>query len=187
MAEAEYLKLARRMQEDLSQGRTGSTSTPVQLILADGTVHAYEGRLDAVERNIEATTGTLALQIKFPNPDRLVRPGQYGRVRAVIDTRKDALLVPQRSVQELQNLYNVAVVGADNKVSFRTVKVGPREGSLWVIEEGLQPGDRVVVEGLQRLREGATVNPKPAPAERAAGEKKSAEAAPAGAAKAEVK
>jgi membrane fusion protein (multidrug efflux system) len=187
MAEAEYLKLARRMQEDLSQGRTGSTSTPVQLILADGTVHAHDGRLDAVERNIDATTGTLALQIKFPNPDRLVRPGQYGRVRAVIDTRKDALLVPQRAVQELQNLYNVAVVGADNKVSFRTVKVGPREGNLWVIEDGLRPGDRVVVEGLQRLREGATVSPKPAPAEGAAGETKSAEAAPAGAAKAEVK
>ena len=82
--------------------------------------------------------------------------------------------MPQRAVQELQNLYNIAVVGADNKVSFRTVKVGPREGSLWVIEEGLKPGDRVIVEGLQRVREGATVNPKPAPAE----------AAPAGAAKA---
>ena len=177
IAEAEYLRVAKRAQDDLAQGKTGVAPTPVQLILADGTVHPHEGRLDAVERNIDATTGTLALQIKFPNPDRLLRPGQFGRVRAVIDTRKDALLVPQRAVQELQNLYNVAVVGTDNKVSFRTVKVGPREGNLWVIEEGLKPGDRVVVEGLQRLREGAMVNPKPAPAE----------AAPAGAAKAEVK
>ncbi len=178
IAEAEYLRVAKRAQDDLAQGKAGVAPTPVQLILADGTVHPHEGRLDAVERNIDATTGTLALQIKFPNPDRLVRPGQFGRVRAVIDTRKDALLVPQRAVQELQNLYNVAVVGTDNKVSFRTVKVGPREGNLWVIEEGLKPGDRVVVEGLQRLREGATVNPKPAPAE----------AAPTGAAKAgEVK
>jgi membrane fusion protein (multidrug efflux system) len=182
MAEAEYLKLARRMQEDLAQGRTGSTSTPVQLILADGTVHAYEGRLDAVERNIDATTGTLALQIRFPNPERLVRPGQYGRVRAIVDMKRDAILVPQRAVQELQNLYNLAVVGADNKVSFRTVKVGPREGTLWVIEEGLKPGERVIVEGLQRVAEGAVVNPKTAPAET-----KPAEAAPAGAAKAEVK
>jgi membrane fusion protein (multidrug efflux system) len=188
MAEAEYLKLARRMQEDLAQGRTGSTSTPVQLILADGTVHPYEGRLDAVERNIDTTTGTLALQIKFPNPERLVRPGQYGRVRAIVDMKRDAILVPQRAVQELQNLYNLAVVGADNKVSFRTVKVGPREGTLWVIEEGLKPGERVIVEGLQRVAEGAVVNPKTAPAEGAAGETKSAEAAPKGAAKAgEVK
>jgi len=94
-----------------------------------------------------------------------VRPGQYGRVRAVVDTKKGAILIPQRAVQELQNLYSVAVVGSDNKASFRNVKVGPREGSLWVIEEGLKPGDRVVVEGLQRLREGAVVAPKIVPAE----------------------
>jgi membrane fusion protein (multidrug efflux system) len=163
IAEAEYLRVAKRAQDDLSAGRTGTSATPVQLILADGTTHPHEGRLDAVERNVDATTGTLALQIKFPNPDRLVRPGQFGRVRAVIDTKKDALLVPQRAVQELQNLYNIAVVGPDNKVSFRTVTVGPREGTLWVIEEGLKPGEKVVVEGLQRLREGLTVVPKPAP------------------------
>jgi membrane fusion protein (multidrug efflux system) len=186
MAEAEYLKLARRMQEDLAQGRTGSASTPVQLILADGTVHPHEGRLDAVERNIDATTGTLALQIRFPNPDRLVRPGQYGRVRAVVDVKRGAILVPQRAVQELQNLYNLAVVGADNKVSFRTVKVGPREGTLWVIEEGLKPGERVIVEGLQRVAEGAVVNPKPAPAETKPAEAPAA-AVPTAGAKAEGK
>jgi membrane fusion protein (multidrug efflux system) len=164
MAEAEYLRVARRLQEARAAGSTAAP-VPIQLILADGTVHPHDGRLDAVERNIDPTTGTLALQIKFPNPERLVRPGQYGRVRFVIDERKGALLVPQRAVQELQNLYSVAVVGADNKASFRNVKVGPREGSLWVIEEGLKPGDRVVVEGLQRLREGAVVAPKAAPAE----------------------
>jgi membrane fusion protein, multidrug efflux system len=186
MAEAEYLRVARRMQAARTAGTTAAR-IPIRLILADGTVHPHEGRLDAVERNIDATTGTLAMQIKFPNPELLVRPGQYGRVRFVIDERKGALLVPQRAVQELQDLYSVAVVGADNKASFRNVKVGPREGSLWVIEEGLKPGDRVVVEGLQRLREGAIVAPKTTPAEGAVGETKSAEA-PAGAgAKAEVK
>jgi membrane fusion protein, multidrug efflux system len=186
MAEAEYLRVARRMQDARTAGTTAAR-IPIRLILADGTVHPHEGRLDAVERNIDATTGTLAMQIKFPNPELLVRPGQYGRVRFVIDERKGALLVPQRAVQELQDLYSVAVVGADNKASFRNVKVGPREGSLWVIEEGLKPGDRVVVEGLQRLREGAIVAPKTTPAEGAVGETKSAEA-PAGAgAKAEVK
>jgi membrane fusion protein (multidrug efflux system) len=170
IAEAEYLRMAKRAQDDLAAGRTGASATPVQLILADGMVHPYEGRLDAVERNIDPTTGTLALQIKFPNPERVVRPGQYGRVRAVVDVKQNAILVPQRAVQELQNLYSVAVLGSDNKANFRNVKVGPREGSLWVIEEGLKPGDRVVVEGLQRLREGAVVAPKMVPAEAPAAE-----------------
>ena len=165
IAEAEYLKVARRFTEEQAQGVVRQGKTPIQLILADGTVHPHEGRLDAVERNVDTLTGTIALQIKFDNPERIVRPGQFGRVKFVIDQKKDALLVPQRAVQELQNLYNLAVVGADNKVNFRTVKVGPREGTLWVIEEGLKPGERVVVEGLQRLREGATVNPKQVPAE----------------------
>ncbi len=187
IAEAEYLRVARRMQEQREQGIVQGEKTPIQLILADGTVHPQQGYLDAVERNIDTQTGTIALQIKFPNPDRLVRPGQFGRVRFIIEHKPNALLIPQRAVQELQNLYNVAVVGADNKVAFRTVKVGPREGTLWVIDEGLQPGDRVVVEGLQRLRDGVTVAPKPVPAEGAAAATKSAEAAPAGAAKAEVK
>ena len=163
IAEAEYLKVARRMQEQQAQGVVQKEKTPIQLILADGTAHPHEGRLDAVERNVDTTTGTIALQIKFPNPERLVRPGQFGRVRFVIDQKKNALLVPQRAVQELQNLYSLAVVGPDGKVNFRNVKVGPREESLWVIEEGLKPGERVIVEGLQRVREGMTVAPKPAP------------------------
>jgi membrane fusion protein (multidrug efflux system) len=165
IAEAEYLKVARRMQEQQAQGVVRKEKTPIQLILADGTVHPQEGYLDAIERNVDTTTGTIALQIKFPNPGRLVRPGQFGRVRFIIDQKKDALLVPQRAVQELQNLYSLAVVGADNTVSFRNVKVGPREGSLWVIDEGLKPGERVVVEGLQKIRDGGVVAPKPAPAE----------------------
>ena len=163
IAEAEYLKVARRMQEQQAQGIVQKQKTPIQLILADGSVHPHEGRLDAVERNVDTTTGTIALQIKFPNPERLVRPGQFGRVRFVIDQKKNALLVPQRAVQELQNLYSLAVVGPDNKVSFRNVTVGPREDSLWVIEEGLKPGERVIVEGLQRVREGLVVAPKAAP------------------------
>ena len=192
IAEAEYLKVARRFSEERAQGVVvAGGQTPVQLILADGTVHPHEGRLDAVERNVDTLTGTIALQIKFDNTELIVRPGQFGRVRFVIERKKDALLVPQRAVQELQNLYNLAVVGADNTVSFRTVKVGPREGTLWVIEEGLKPGERVVVEGLQRLREGATVNPKPMPADAAPRETKSAEApaatVQAAGAKAEVK
>jgi membrane fusion protein (multidrug efflux system) len=160
IAEAEYLRLARRVE----QARASGAWKPVDvaLVLADGTVHPHTGRLDTVERNIDPTTGTLAMQLTFPNPERLLRPGQYGRVRFESDVKKAALLVPQRAVQELQNLYSLAVVGADNKVSFRNVKVGPRVDALWVIEEGLKPGEKVIVEGLQRVREGSVVAPKPA-------------------------
>jgi membrane fusion protein, multidrug efflux system len=160
VAEAEYLRIARQAQEQGKQGTLGTI--PVKLVLADGTVHPHEGRFDAIERNIDPTTGTLSLQITFPNPERLIRPGQYGRARFDIDVKKGAILVPQRAVQELQNLYSVAIVGSDNKVTFRNVKVGPRVDSLWVIEDGLKAGERVIVEGLQRVREGAVVNPKPA-------------------------
>ena len=161
LAEAEYLRIVRRNQELGTEGR--GRVIPIQLILADGTVHPETGRLDTAERNIDPTTGTLMLQFTFPNPRLLLRPGQYGRVRADVDVKKGALLVPQRAVQELQNLYSLAVVGPDNKVAFRNVKVGPRVDSLWVIEEGLKPGEKVVVEGLQRVREGAVVTPRPAP------------------------
>ena len=188
IAEAEYLKVARRRQEQKASGVAKGEPVPIQLILADGSVHPHLGRLDAVERNIDTLTGTIALQIKFDNPERLVRPGQFGRVKFDVDVRKGALLIPQRAVQELQNLYNVAVVGADNTVTFRSVKVGPRIDNLWVIEEGLSAGDRVIVEGLQKVRDGMVVAPKVVPAEtKSADGTKSAVAAPAGAAKAEVK
>ena len=112
----------------------------------------------------------MGIQLEYPNPDLLLRPGQYGRARLLLDTRKAALLVPQRAVQELQNLTSVAVVDAGNKIAFRTVKTGLRVGPLWVIEEGLKPGEKVVTEGLQRIQDGMTVVAKPAPAEAAAPE-----------------
>lgn len=161
ISEAEYLRIAKRVQET-GQRAAGAE---IELILADGTVHAHKGRVDAIERAVDPTTGTLAVQFTFPNPNRLVRPGQYGRARFVLETKAGALLVPQRAVQELQNLYSVATVGSDNKVSYHNVKVGPRVDGLWVIEEGLKPGEKVVVEGLQKVREGVTVSPKPVPAE----------------------
>lgn len=161
ISEAEYLRLARLREETKTRP---AESADIELILADGTVFPHEGRVDAIERAVDPTTGTLAVQVRFPNPERLIRPGQYGRVRFVSELKKGALLVPQRAVTELQNLYSVAVVGADDKVAIHTVKVGPRVGELWVIEEGLKPGERVVVEGLQRVRDGALVSPKPVPA-----------------------
>jgi membrane fusion protein, multidrug efflux system len=159
ISEAEYLRIAKRVQE--TGQRAGGAE--IELILADGTVHPHKGRIDAIERAVDPTTGTLAVQFTFPNPGRVVRPGQYGRARFVLETKAGALLVPQRAVQELQNLYSVASVGSDNKVTFRNVKVGPRVDGLWVIEEGLKAGEKVVVEGLQKVREGSQVNAKPVP------------------------
>jgi len=161
ISEAEYLRIARRADE-LRKENEGQ-KVPIQLILADGTVHPHEGTLDVIERAIDPTTGTLTLQFKFPNPGGIVRPGQYGRAKFILESKRNAMLVPERAVQELQNLFSVAVVGPDNKIGFRTVTMGPRMSGLWVVEKGLTGDERVVVAGLQRVREGLVVNAKPAP------------------------
>ena len=144
-----------RASQDLEKG-------PLELILSDGSVFPHHGRAILVGREVDVKTGTIQLAGAFPNPGNLLRPGQYAKVRVAMDLKKGAILVPQRAVSELQGSYQVAVVGADNKVTIRVVKTGPVEGSMWVIEEGLKPGDRIVVEGLQRVKSGMTVVPKEA-------------------------
>lgn len=136
-------------------------SLELQLILSDGTVYPLAGKFHAVDRQVDVRTGALRLVAVFPNPDLLLRPGQFARIRARVETQKNALLVPQRAVSQLQGSYQVAIVDGDNKAHLRPVKVGPRFGALWVIQEGLKPGEHVVVEGLQKVREGATVDPQP--------------------------
>ena len=153
------MKVARR---DPSRAGEAPRAAGIQLILTDGSVYPHTGRVVTVDRAVDPTTGTLGMQIEFPNPGQLLRPGTYGRARVLLENKPNALLVQQRAVQELQNLYSVAVVNADNKVAFRNVKVGQRVESLWVIDDGLKPGERVVVEGLQRISDGMTVAPKPA-------------------------
>src|SRR6266699_1200005 len=133
----------------------------LDLILADGTTYPRLGRVYAVDRQINPTTGALRVEALFPNPGNALRPGQFARVRVKFDTRKGALLVPQRAVSELQGSYQIVVVGSDSKAHIRPVKVGERSGAVWIIEEGLQPGERVVVEGIQKVKEGTEVNPKP--------------------------
>jgi membrane fusion protein (multidrug efflux system) len=162
VTEADYLRLVRR--RGAEGGTDAARAGDIQLTLSDGTVYGHRGKVGVVDRAVDTSTGTLGIQIEFPNPERILRPGQYGRARALLDTQAGALLVPQRAVQELQNLYSVAVVGPDNKVAFKNIKVGQRVDTLWVVEEGLTASDRVVVEGLQRIRDGMTVDPKPAPA-----------------------
>jgi membrane fusion protein (multidrug efflux system) len=160
LSEQEYLKFT-RLNSIQNKWGTNDGKLELVLVLADGSTHPQKGRFFVADRQVDQKTGSIRLAGLFPNPGNTLRPGQFGRVRAVTSVHKGALLVPQRAVTELQGSYRVAVVGADNKVSIRTVKVGDRVGSQWVIEEGLQPGERVVAEGTQKVRPDAVVNPKP--------------------------
>jgi membrane fusion protein (multidrug efflux system) len=159
LTEQEYLQVASRI-NGRSAKAPWSGGAGLTLVLADGSVYPRRGSFLAADREIDAKTGTIRISAAFPNPDRMLRPGQYGRVRAQTKVIDAALLVPQRAVTELQGSYQVRIVGPDNKVSTRTVTPGDRLGSRWIIDQGLEAGIRVVVEGPQ-LRDGAQVNPIP--------------------------
>jgi membrane fusion protein, multidrug efflux system len=133
----------------------------LELILADGTVYSHKGEFSFADREVDVRTGTIKIATIFPNPGNLLRPGQFGKIRAATSIRKDALLIPQRAVTEIQGNYLVAVVGPDNKVAVRPVKVGQWSGTLWIIQEGLKPGEKVVAEGTQKVKDGLIVVPKP--------------------------
>jgi membrane fusion protein (multidrug efflux system) len=140
----------------------------LELVLTDGSVYPLRGKFFAVDRQVDADTGTIRVAGLFPNPTGLLRPGQYARIRAVVGVIKDSLQVPQRAVSELQDGHQIAIVGPDNVAHLRPVQVGARIGSNWIITAGLKPDDRVVVEGLQKVKEGVTVAPTPAAAPAAA-------------------
>ena len=142
---------------------------PLQLLLADGSVYERPGTIYFADREVNPATGAIRIAGVFPNPNNLLRPGGYGRVRASAKTQNGALLVPQRAVIELQGSQQVAVVGSDNKVSIRPVTVGERVGKLWIVTEGLKGGERVVVEGLMKVRDGAPVKVVPADSAKAGG------------------
>ncbi len=151
-------------QEYLAAGRGGekrAENLKGELILSDGSVYPYKGSFAFADRQVDVKTGTIKVAVIFPNPGNFLRPGQYGKIRVATSVRKDALLVPQRAVAEVQGKYMVAVVGADNKADIRPVKTAERVDNLWVIVEGLKPGEKVVVEGIQKVRPGSPVNPKP--------------------------
>ncbi|MGC1628376.1 MAG: efflux RND transporter periplasmic adaptor subunit [Candidatus Acidiferrales bacterium] len=155
VSEQDYLQLKKQFSG--SDGRRWK----LQLILADGTTYPPEGVFYFAGRAVDQNTGSIQLAALFPNPGNVLRPGQYAKVRGVVRTQKGALLVPQAAVSDLQGSYQVDVVGRDDKISIRPVKVGERVGTKWIIQDGLKPGERVVVEGQQTLRSGATVEPKP--------------------------
>jgi membrane fusion protein, multidrug efflux system len=161
VSEREYLDYAR---ENPGPARNHQA---LEMVLADGSIYPHKGKISLADRQVDVKTGTLRVQGVFPNPGNVLRPGQYARVQAAIKTRRDALLVPQSAVTELQGNYQLAVVTNDNKVEFRPVKVGERAGTEWIIEDGVKPGEQVIAEGLQKVQAGMIVNPRAskAPAE----------------------
>jgi membrane fusion protein (multidrug efflux system) len=163
VGEPQYLAWRKRFPTESSR-LEADKQLRLELILADGTTYDHLGTFYFADRQVNETTGAIRLAGLFPNPNNILRPGGYGKVRAVIRTQQDAILVPQRAVTELQGGYQVAVVGLDNKVIIRTVTVADRVGSDWVISDGLKPGDKVIAEGVQKVRSGSAVNPKPYPA-----------------------
>lgn len=158
LGDKEYLALSRK--------GGALTSTPLELVLTDGSTFAHKGRVAFVDRNVDPATGAIRVAANFQNPGNILRPGQFGRVRAMTAVDQEALLVPQRSVMELQGKFQVAVVAAGNKIEIRPVTVGALEGSRYVISSGLREGETIVVEGLARAQHGAPVSPKPVAAQK---------------------
>jgi membrane fusion protein, multidrug efflux system len=169
LAEPDYLRLARRIQLD-PEGRVRDAAATLDLFLADNTRFPHKGRFVFVERALDVKTGTIGVRTAFPNPDRVLRPGQFARVRAAVEERANAVLVPQRAIQEQQGARSVLIVEAGDKIALRTVGLDERFEDLYIVKTGLQPGDRVVVEGMQKVRPGMQVTPElkattgPAPA-----------------------
>ena len=162
ISEREYVLVQKENNATSSKHTIRFFGNPVELILTDGSTYPQKGKILLADRQVDPNTGTIRIVAAFPNPGNILRPGQYGRVRVEASVKKDALLLPQSAVTESQGGHQVAVVGSDHKISMRAVKPGETVGTMWVIDEGLKPGEQVVVEGLQNLREGTLVTSKPA-------------------------
>ena len=158
MSEVDYLRFARRAAD-----RKAGKETPLELVLADGTRYALPGRATTLDRTVDPKTGTIVIEALFPNPDKLLKPGQFGRVRAVVEERENVLLVPQRAIQETQGQKSVLTVDQGDKVALRSVTLSERIGDLIIVTRGLEAGERVIVEGIQKVRPGMQVKPEAAP------------------------
>jgi RND family efflux transporter MFP subunit len=161
ISEREYVLVQKQSDAPYSKHTVRFFGNSLELILTDGSSYPQKGKILLADRQVDPTTGTIRIVAAFPNRGNVLRPGQYGRVRVETDMKKGALLLPQSAVAQTQGSYQVAVVGGDHKVSMRTVKPGAMVGTMWVIDEGLKPGEQVVVEGLQQLKQGTLVTPKP--------------------------
>jgi membrane fusion protein (multidrug efflux system) len=156
-----YINVSEQEYLNARTAESKASEAPLQLVLADGSVYPHQGRMALADRQVDPATGTLKIGTLFPNADNLLRPGMYGKVRALLQTKTGAMIVPQRSVTEMQGKYLVAVVAADNTIDIRPVVVAERLETGWVIDKGLSPGETVVAEGTQKVRPGMKVSPKP--------------------------
>ena len=154
ISEQEYLNV---------QSDDALRNSELELVLSNGSIHPHKGRISVSGRGVDVKTGTITVIGLFPNPGNLLRPGQFAKVRAVTEVRRSAILIPQRAVNELQGIYQVAVIGPGNVAEVRPVQLGARIGSMWIVNSGLAAGERVVVEGFSRVKNGAPVSPKEAP------------------------
>lgn len=162
LGENDYLKFAKPINEAaMGVAKPSRERRLLQLILSNGTTYGQPGKLYLADRQVNPETGTIRVAATFPNPDGILRPGQFGRVRIQTGVLDNALVVPQLAVNEIQGTYQVAVLGLDNKAEIRPVKVGPRVGAEWVIEDGLKAGEQVIAQGIQKVRPGITVRPRP--------------------------
>jgi membrane fusion protein (multidrug efflux system) len=159
LTESDYLYFARQAKSDAERKATRN-NMPLRLVLSDGSVFEHVGRINFLNREIDVTTGTILVQATFPNPGRMIRPGQFARVRIVVDEIDNMVLVPQRCVTEVQGTYSVMVVDGDGNVEQRMVQVQDNYRDFFLVREGLKPGERVVLEGLQRARSGGKVSPE---------------------------
>ena len=154
VSEQEYMKAMEKHQKE-------KLKLALELILADGSVYPHKGEIAFADRQVDVQTGTIKVASLFPNPDNLLRPGQFAKIRVMMEMKKGALLIPQRAVSEIQGRYMVAVIGPENKADIRTVQVGEQIGSDRIISEGLKPGEKVVAEGIQKVKKDQPVTPKP--------------------------
>ena len=159
ITEAQYLEVARYLQTVEDSIRHERDETQFKLILVDGSIYEHPGKLDFIDREVDPTTGAMLVQASFPNPDEILRPGQFAKIRARMAVLENGIMIPQRCIKELQGRYSVFIINEENKVEMREVKVGPKISNYWVIKEGLMTGEKVVYEGIQKVKEGGMVNP----------------------------
>ena len=161
LSENDYLRVARAYIQRTNQQISASDETiDLQLILADGSLYPHKGRMDFIDRNVDASTGAILVQATFPNPDRLIRPGQFARVKAKIRQASDAVLIPQKCAKELQGQYSVFLVNDENKLEAKKVVLGERYGEFYIVKEGLKRGDKIILEGLQKARSDMEIVPE---------------------------
>lgn len=160
ITETQYLQFVRRVMgnKEVKSNKEKNESS-FELILSDGSIHKYKGKAEFIDRDVDPTTGAILVQTSFPNPEGIIRPGQFAKVKAMIDNVEDGILIPQRCVMEMQGIHNVYVINNEDKVEIRRIKVGPTIDSFWLVKEGLNDGEKIVYEGLQKVKPGMKVNP----------------------------